>query len=182
MNDMMEAKSNIDTIGDEVDEIESMEIDGSARSAMYISEMTSILSSKDEIFDGAVLRLTSKIYPGRQDKSIDAILKAILEESISIEFRRNFSNTLIKVIRHYMDNVNVYPPYQKSLPLFIKVIRNGWSNSRTKEKNIIELKSTLKDIISKALNTNRLNTMTNYSTFIFMYLSILVVIKVDKEG
>ena len=145
----------------------------------YRETLQSLIMEDHAFYHSGLLELMGDTFNNFDRKLVIRTLEALHTESLKTKNVIPLIDAIVAGSFHYLHKEQVYPPFQKVLPKTVKVLRNYWAASKSKDENVQLAKTLLKNFVISKMGLTRVPTLANLSIVVPVYLFMLTVIKTD---
>ena len=145
----------------------------------YRDTLQSLIMEKHSYYHSGLLELMDSTFNNFNRTLLLSVLDALHKEALATKDITPLMDAIVAGSFHYLHKEAIYPPFQKVLPKTVKVLRNYWAASKSKDEHVKFAKSYLKNFTIARLKITRVPVLSNVSIIVPVYLFILTIIKTD---
>jgi len=136
---------------------------------VYISILKNIIYKPNDFLDNNLLYVVSSLFPNVKEKYIQDAIKCITNEKINKpKDMFKIIELVISINMEYLQRMNVSISNRANIPNALVLLRNYWSSSKVKNKDMDTVKKYFKKVLRKC--------MTVKTSWVISSLIIIIVI------
>jgi hypothetical protein len=144
--------------------------------AIYIEIIKRKVLDINEFYNRSILHLLYDIYKKSHRKSIEATIKHIHELALKNKDKIfKLLEDIIETSLTYLYSVKAYPPYASQIMKTIKILKNIWSSSTTKNENIIRVKNEITELVKESSGVGTSWIISSTTIIVIIYIMVLSV-------
>jgi len=148
--------------------------------SVYVESIKRKIYIKDDFIDKDLLSIVSELYPRIK---IDAVLKTlehIQQKAFESKEMVDMCVKIIEINNRYLYVEKMYPPYSDRLIAVFKFLKNYWSSSSLKDKDMQDIKNKIIKMVKEVTGIKTRGVLSSSTIIIAVYIYTISITDIKR--